>query len=88
MKKNIIPTGVLVAMLWSCQKENLPEIQPSEPASHENKTKVRSRENVESIVLDLFHSQSLRKEASTNPIKKPDMEISVLTSSVLSCCSL
>jgi len=83
MKKNIILTGVFAAMLWSCEKENLPEVLPLESSGLENKITVRSRENVESIVLDLFRSQPLLKEASANPMKRAKMEIAALTSAIL-----
>jgi len=71
-------------MLHSCQKEDFHEDLPMiPPAPEENKTRVRNLENVESIVLDLFQTQPVFKEAAASPRKKARMEISALTSVVL-----
>jgi len=69
-------------LLVGCQKENVHEVSPVAPSVSEAKIKVRSRENVESVVADLLQSQPF-KVASVSPRKKTITEISALTSDVL-----
>lgn len=72
-----------VFLLTGCQKESIYDDSQLESSDLTEKIKVRSQEEIESVVSNLFQSTAMLTKATSNPSGKTSLQISALTTEVL-----